>query len=256
MRAATSPPHGRSFTIALTFSLAREDLARFCGDVPNGLHYAHHSRILQPKREYVLPHALIIDRVPVQQPPLSPRTSCTAFIVSAARNNAGVLAQALHCHCLGHRSCRRELLRNGDGEEGCCERGRVGADAERIKEEKWDGRCVRDLERYERDDHRGGKRHGGHCRSGREGGGRGDGDTPRWVVTRVGDARAEFAGKSVDVNGDESYGRVWVRERRIVYSEDVGGKNGRRAIENGELVSFRETTSARRRGLGNVECVA
>jgi len=67
MHAATPPPRRvvHSFTFALTLSLAREDLARFCGDVPNGLHYAHHSRILQSKREHVLPHALIVDRVPV-----------------------------------------------------------------------------------------------------------------------------------------------------------------------------------------------
>jgi hypothetical protein len=146
MHTSTSPPRGR-VVHSFTFALAREDLARFRGDVPNGLHYTHHSRILQSKREHVLPYALIVDRVSVQQLPPSRCTSCTAFAVSATRNNAGVVAFALRCHCLGHGSCRRELLRNGEGEERCCERRGIPANAKRIEEQEWDGRCVWDLER-------------------------------------------------------------------------------------------------------------
>jgi hypothetical protein len=163
MRAPVSPPRRvvHSFAFALTLSLAREDLARFCGDVPNGLHHAHHSRVLQSKREHVLPHALIVDRVPVQRQPPSPCASCAGFAVC---NNASILAFALRHHCLCHRGCRRELLCDGEGEEGCCERRRVGANAERIKEQKWDGGCVGDLQRYKWDGHRGRKRYGGrHC---------------------------------------------------------------------------------------------
>ena len=78
----------------------------------------------------------------------------------------------------------------------------------------------------------------------------------RWIVPRICDVRAEFAGKGVDVDGDESEGRVWVRERRVVNSEEVRGKDGGSAIEDGELVTFRETTRARRRGLCDVECIA
>lgn len=78
----------------------------------------------------------------------------------------------------------------------------------------------------------------------------------RWVVARTSDVRAEFAGKGVNADGDENEGRVWVRERRVVNGEEMRGKGGRGAIEDGELVSFRETTRARRRGLCDVECVA
>jgi hypothetical protein len=41
-----------------------------------------------------------------------------------------------------------------------------------------------------------------------------------------------------------------------VNGEEVGGKDGRGAIEDSELVSFREVTRGRRRGLCDVECVA
>jgi hypothetical protein len=41
-----------------------------------------------------------------------------------------------------------------------------------------------------------------------------------------------------------------------VNGEEVGGKDGRGAVEDGELVSFREMTRAARRGLCDVECVA
>ena len=34
--------------------------------------------------------------------------------------------------------------------------------------------------------------------------------TRRWVVARVRDIRAEFAGEGVDVDGDECKWRVWV----------------------------------------------
>lgn len=80
--------------------------------------------------------------------------------------------------------------------------------------------------------------------------------TCHWVMARVGDIRAEFAGEGIDVDGNKCKWRVWVRERGIVNGEEVGGKDGRGAIEDGELVSFRETTRAARRGLCDVECVA
>lgn len=76
------------------------------------------------------------------------------------------------------------------------------------------------------------------------------------VVARIRDIRAEFEGESVDVDGDECKWRVWIRERRIVNGEEVGGKDGRGAVEDGELVSFRETTRAARRGLCDIDCVA
>jgi len=76
------------------------------------------------------------------------------------------------------------------------------------------------------------------------------------VVARVRDIRAEFAGEGIDVDGDEYKCRVWVRKRCVVNGEEVGGKDERGAIEDGELVSFRETTRAARRGLCDVECVA
>src|SRR6266446_23227 len=152
MQIATSPPRGRvihSFTFALTISLARQNFARFCGDIPNRLHHAHHSRILQTEREHVLPYSLIVNRVPVQQLPSYSRTLCNAFAATAtAGNNAIVVAFALGCHCLSHCSCRRELLRNGEGEKSCCDRGRIFANAKRIEEQERDGRCVWDLKRY------------------------------------------------------------------------------------------------------------
>ncbi len=80
--------------------------------------------------------------------------------------------------------------------------------------------------------------------------------TRRWVVARVRDIRAEFAGEGIDVDGDEGEWRVWVRERRVVNGEEVGGKDGGGAVEDGELVSFRETTCAQRRGLCDVERIA
>jgi hypothetical protein len=80
--------------------------------------------------------------------------------------------------------------------------------------------------------------------------------TRRWVVARVRDIRAEFEGEGVDVDRDECKWRIWVRERHIVNGEDVGGKDGRGAVEDGELVSFRETTRAARRGLCDIDCVA
>jgi hypothetical protein len=81
----------------------------------------------------------------------------------------------------------------------------------------------------------------------------------RWVVARVRDIRAEFEGESIDVDGDECKWRVWVqwvREGRIVNSEEVGGKDGRGAIEDGKLMGFRETTRTARRGLCDIDCVA
>jgi hypothetical protein len=80
--------------------------------------------------------------------------------------------------------------------------------------------------------------------------------TRRWVVARVRDIRAEFAGESIDVDGNECKWRIWVGERRVVNGEEVGGKDGRGAIEDDKLVSFREMTRAARRGLCDVECVA
>jgi len=80
--------------------------------------------------------------------------------------------------------------------------------------------------------------------------------TRRRVVARVRDIRAEFVGEGINVDGDECKWRAWVRERLVVNGEEVGGKDGRGAIENGELVSFRETTRAARRGLCDIECVA
>jgi hypothetical protein len=80
--------------------------------------------------------------------------------------------------------------------------------------------------------------------------------TRRGVVARVRDIRAEFEGEGIDVDGDESKWCVWVRERRIVNGEEVGGKDGRGTIKDGELVSFRETTRAARRGLCDIACVA
>ena len=77
-----------------------------------------------------------------------------------------------------------------------------------------------------------------------------------WVVARIRDIRAEFKGKRIDVYGYECKWCVWVREWSVVNGEEVGGKDGRGAIENGELVSFRETTRAARRGLCDIECVA
>lgn len=75
-------------------------------------------------------------------------------------------------------------------------------------------------------------------------------------MARVGDIRAEFAREGINVDGDKCKWSVWVRERRIVNGEEVGGKDGRGAIEDGEMVSFRETTRAARCGLCDVECVA
>jgi hypothetical protein len=80
--------------------------------------------------------------------------------------------------------------------------------------------------------------------------------TRRGVVARIRDIRAEFTGKRIDVDGDECKWCIWIRERSIVNGEEVGGKDGRSAIEDGELVNFRETTRAARRGLCDVECVA
>ena len=60
----------------------------------------------------------------------------------------GVLVFAVRCHCPGHFSCRRELLCNGEGEESCCKRGRVGANTKRMQEQKWNRRRVWDLKRY------------------------------------------------------------------------------------------------------------
>jgi hypothetical protein len=77
-----------------------------------------------------------------------------------------------------------------------------------------------------------------------------------WIVARVRDIRAEFAGEGIDVDGNECKWRGWVRERRVVNGEEVGRKDGRGAIEDRELVSFREMTGAARRGLCDVECVA
>lgn len=57
-----------------------------------------------------------------------------------------------------------------------------------------------------------------------------------WVVARVRDIRAEFEGERIDVDGYECKRRVWVRERCVVNGEEVGGKDGRGAIEDGELV--------------------
>jgi len=80
--------------------------------------------------------------------------------------------------------------------------------------------------------------------------------TRHWVVARVRDTRAEFARESIDIDGNECKRHVWVRERCVVNGEEVGGKDGRGAIEDCELVSFRETTRAAGRGLCDVECVA
>ncbi len=80
--------------------------------------------------------------------------------------------------------------------------------------------------------------------------------TRRWVVARVRNIRAKFAGEGIDVDGDERKWGVWVQERRVVNGEEVGGKDGRGAIEDGELVSFREMTRAARHGLCDIECVA
>ena len=80
--------------------------------------------------------------------------------------------------------------------------------------------------------------------------------TCRRNVTRVSDVRAEFAGKSIDVDGDESDNRIWVRERGVVNSEEVGRKDGGGTIEDGKLASFREMKRVQRRGLCNIECVA
>lgn len=86
------------------------------------------------------------------------------------------------------------LQRRGGG--GRHERGRVGANVERIHEQEWDGRCAGDLERYERDCHRGGKRHRGrHCTR-REEGSRRDGNVARRrVAAHISDVRAELAVK-------------------------------------------------------------
>jgi hypothetical protein len=116
-----------SFAFALSLPLTCQDLARLCGDIPNGLHNAHHSRILQSESEYIFPHALIIDCVPVQHPPPSSGSS------GAVPGIAGIVfGVTLHRHGLCHRSGRGELLRDGKREEGCCERGRVGSHAESV----------------------------------------------------------------------------------------------------------------------------
>ena len=117
-----------SFVFAMALPLTRQDLARLCGDVPNGLHDAHHSRILQSEREYVLPYALIVGRVPVEHPPPSSGSS------AAAPSIAGIVfALALRHHCLRHRGGRGELLRDGERKECCCERGGVVAHTESVE---------------------------------------------------------------------------------------------------------------------------
>ena len=80
--------------------------------------------------------------------------------------------------------------------------------------------------------------------------------TRRWVVARIRDIRAEFAGKGIDVDGDVCKWGVWVRKWSVVNGEEVGGKDRGGTIEDGELVNFREMTRAARRGLCDVECVA
>jgi hypothetical protein len=117
-----------SFALALALPLTRQDLARLCGDVPNGLNDAHHSRILQSEREYVLPYALIVGRVPVEHLPPSSGSSAAALSIAGI-----VFAFTLRRHCLGHRGGRGELLRDGEREECCCERGGVVAHAESVE---------------------------------------------------------------------------------------------------------------------------
>ena len=56
--------------------------------------------------------------------------------------------------------------------------------------------------------------------------------THRWVVVRVRDIRAEFAGKGVNLDRNESKWHIWVGERRIMNGEEVGGKDGKGAIED------------------------
>lgn len=117
-----------SFAFALALPLTRQDLARLCSDVPNGLHDAHHSRISQSEREHVLPYALIVDCVAVEHPPPSSGSS------AAAPSIAGIVfALTMRRHCLGHCGGRGELLRDREREECCCERGGVVAHAESVE---------------------------------------------------------------------------------------------------------------------------
>ncbi len=183
--------------------------------------------------------------------------------VAAARGvTAGVVfALTLYCHCLGHRGGRGELLRDGEGEEGCCERGGVGAHAEGVEQEEGDGGRVRDLQGHDRERHCGGERQGGEHHGGGDGrGGRGE-DARRGarmvlVLARAGEVRAELAGEGVDVDRDEGEGHGGACEGRVVDGEEVRGEDGGGAIEDGEVVHFREVVRARGRGVCDVQCVA